>query len=223
MFKIQNYELNINEQNLFKINNLSLINNGHIVICGEIGCGKSTFAKSLIGFKEFDGSITYEDEAVNYQQANSKIAYIPQNLEYYFIMANVLDEIKFSQKISNEECLRILNKYNLAHTAKQSPQVLSGGEKVRLVALLCELNQANCLILDETVAMNDYENTKLISHELEEMMNAGTLIIEISHDIERIRRADQIIFIDNQIVTEFRNFNDFEADERVAKVWGIHD
>ncbi len=223
MFKINNYSYEIDEKCLFKANSLEMISRGHVVICGEIGCGKSTFAKSLIGFNEFSGEILFNGKAVKHKVANKQISYVPQNLEYYFIMANVLDEIIFTTGTEEARAIALLEKYNLSHTLKQSPHVLSGGEKVRLVSLLNEVNEAKCLILDETVSMNDYVNTQLISREIDNIIEKGTLVIEISHDINRIHHADQIFFIHNQEMIEFDSFAEFKADQNVAQVWGMND
>lgn len=223
MFQLKGYEITVENKSLFTVEQLDFIKQGHIVICGEIGSGKSTFAKSLIGFQEFSGELKFDGQEVVHNQANHEIAYVPQNLEYYFIMANVLDEILFSTGIVEATAIKLLEKYNLAHTKKQSPQVLSGGEKVRLVALINEANRATCLILDETVSMNDYENTQLISYEIEQIIAAGTLVVEISHDINRIRLANQILFIHNQQIYEFGSFANFIKDKDVAEVWGIND
>ncbi len=223
MFKVNNYTYSIDGKSLFTADAIEMITEGHIVVCGEIGCGKSTFAKSLIGFNEFNGEITFKNEPIKYKEVNRQISYVPQNLEYYFIMANVLDEIIFTTGTEEALAIKLLEKYNLSHTIKQSPHVLSGGEKVRLVSLLNEVNDAKCLILDETVAMNDYQNTKLISAEIDSIISKGTLIIEISHDINRIRLADQIFFIHNKQMVQFDSFELFKANSQVAQVWGIHD
>lgn len=223
MFRLKDFKLEVEKKLLFSSSEMKMIDNGHIVICGEIGCGKSSFAKSLIGFKQYSGEMFFNQKRVIHNVQNNEIAYIPQNLEYYFIMANVWDEIVFNKKLEDKEIIYLLEKYQLSHTKKLSPQVLSGGEKVRLVSLLNEINDAKCLILDETVAMNDYHNTKVIAAEIEKIIANGTLVIEISHNINRIRQADQILFIHKQELYQYKSFEEFIKNEDVKKVWGLND
>ncbi len=200
MFKFEDFSIRFADKDVVHIPELELINQGHIIIFGEIGSGKSSIAKSLIGFNDYSGNIFYNDKLIEKQQVNPDISYVPQNLEYYFIMNSVLDEIKFVSGLPTANIEELLKKYSLYEMRYRSPQILSGGEKVRLVSLLCEINQSKVLILDETVAMNDYRNLKVISEEINKFIANGVLLIEISHDINRLKLANQIIYIKDKQV-----------------------
>ncbi len=223
MFKINNFKQEINDKLILEIAELQMINQGHIVICGEIGCGKSSFVKALVGYYEFSGEVVYNNEAVEYQKSNSQISYVPQNLEYYFLMASVVDEIMFATGLSEQEIDRLLVKYSLSKSKNLSPQSLSGGEKVRLVSLMNEVTKTKTIILDETVAMNDYTNTQTIDQELMAIIDRGILVIEISHELNRIKKADQILFIHEKEIITFNSYEEFKSNHAVNTVWRIID
>ncbi len=205
MFKFEDFSIRFADKEIVHIPDLELVNQGHIIIFGEIGSGKSSIAKSLIGFNEYSGNIYYNNQLIKKHQVNPDISYVPQNLEYYFIMNSVLDEIKFVSGLPTEDIEILLKKYSLYEMRYRSPQILSGGERVRLVSLLCEINQSKVLILDETVAMNDYRNLKVITEEINKFIANGVLLIEISHDITRLNRADQIVYIKDKRVHLYAN------------------
>ncbi len=220
MFKIDKFKQEINGKLILKKDSLELIKQGHIVICGEIGSGKSSFVKALVGYYKFSGDVKFNGEPIKFHQANPQISYVPQNLEYYFLMASVVDEIQFATGLSEAKIDQLLVKYNLSKSKNLSPQSLSGGEKVRLVSLMNEVSNTKAIILDETVAMNDYTNTKTINQELMAIIDRKILVIEISHDLNRIKKADQILFVHDQTITEFTDYNVFKNASAVKKVWG---
>ncbi len=208
MFKFEDYSLKFDGELIVEIANLEFISKGHIMICGEIGSGKSSLAKSLIGYNDFSGKIKFQDVEVEKNKINESISYVPQNLEYYFIMSRIIDEIMFSTGITEAEIDKLLLKYQLLEMKDSSPQVLSGGEKVRLVALLSEIKKAKVLILDETIAMNDYKNLMLITKEIRNIIESGMLVIEITHDFNRLKEADQIIYVKDHQVQNYYNIED---------------
>ncbi len=210
MFYLEQVKIEYDKRVILAIEKLSLINQGHIMIFGEIGSGKSTLAKALIGFQQFKGTITYKDSQVKTGTLVPNITYVPQNLEYYFIMNRVIDEIKFVSGLTDEVIEELLKKYHLLNLKDHNPQTLSGGEKIRLVSLLCEVNAAEVLIFDETVSMNDYQNLKIIINEIENYLQDNKLIIEITHDLERLESADQILYVNNHQVEEYYNVDDFK-------------
>ncbi len=212
MFYLEAVEIEYNKRVILEIEQLLLINQGHVMIFGEIGSGKSTLAKALIGFQQFSGRITYKNNQVKTGTLVPNITYVPQNLEYYFIMSRVIDEIKFVSGLTDEVIEALLKKYHLLGLKDHNPQTLSGGEKIRLVSLLCEVNESEVLIFDETVSMNDYQNLKIIINEIENYLQDNKLIIEITHDLERLESADQILFVNNHQIQEYDNVDDFKKD-----------
>lgn len=222
MYTIDKYELKIKDTTILTVESLEMISKGHVVICGEIGSGKSTFAKSLINFNEFSGKINYKGNNIKEFKITKYCNYIPQSLQYYFLMSSVIDEIKFATGADDNSIEEQLCEYRLSNKVYENPSSLSGGEQIRLAMLIARLNKVETIILDETVAMNDFQNLKKISEEVE-LMKQDCLVIEISHDLERISKADQILFIDNRSIVTFDTVKELLQNESASHLWSEND
>ena len=92
--------------------------------------------------------------------------------------------------MGREEASRALDRYELAHSAEQRFETLSGGQQARLQILLLELSGATLLLLDEPT-----DNLDLVSAEaLEEGLAAyaGT-VLAVTHDRWFARGFDRFL------------------------------
>nr|MCR5154317.1 ABC transporter ATP-binding protein/permease [Lachnospiraceae bacterium] len=77
---------------------------------------------------------------------------------------------------------------------------LSGGQKQRISIARALSKKAPVLILDDSTSALDMETELAIQKELNEM--TGVTKVIIAHRISAVRRADEIIFLDNGMVAE---------------------
>lgn len=165
--------------NKLVLNNLTfqIERNDKIAVIGVNGSGKSTLAKILAGKEPLtSGEIKYG--------YNVSIGYYSQNLIEELNPENtVLSEIEFVDASKTQAQLRTLLGCFLFHgdDVFKKVDVLSGGEKSRLLLLKILLQKNNFLILDEPTNHLDFTSKRILQEALVDY--EGTLLI-ISHDVD---------------------------------------
>lgn len=221
MFKLDNYQMHKGEKLICHAESVKMIERGHVVICGEVGSGKSSLIKSLINFDQYQGKISFQDQDIKDLLITKYCGYIPQNLEYYFICNTVVDEIKFSTGRTTEQVIAYLADNNLSEKAYYNPSLLSGGEQIRLALLIANINAVAVMILDETLTNNDYQNLLAMRKEVSKFSKQG-LVIEVTHDFDEIIQADQILFIDNGEIVDIKQ-EELYKNSTAIKLWRLYD
>lgn len=144
-----------------------------IGVIGPNGAGKSTFLKTLIGKnKILEGSIKF--------YPGVKTGYYAQAHEELDPEKNILEEVKFKTKESEEKIRHILGAllFSKGDVYKEIRD-LSGGERARVAIAELILNDSNMLLLDEPTNHLDIESKNSIS---EVLKNFDGPIILVSHD-----------------------------------------
>lgn len=154
----------------------SLLNGQRIALVGPNGCGKSTLLKIIAGqLKSTGGSLTLG--------AGVRLGYYSQHqTEILNTSGTVLGEIRrlSDPKMTEEELMSVLGLFLLGQGYfDRTIQMLSGGEKARLVLASLFLNKANFLVLDEPTNHLDLESREALVNALSNF--SGTLLV-VAHD-----------------------------------------
>ena len=171
--------------------NMDILEGQFVSIMGANGSGKSTLLKSIIGLKEYKGSIkinSKEVKKINRKELSRLVGYVSQDPSEYISKDSVYDELKFTMDNFNafdEETInKTLKDLNIYHLKDKNPRDLSGGEKQRLAIASILVMNPKILLLDEPTRGLDLEVKNKLGKLLKSLNEQGTTILMITHDVE---------------------------------------
>lgn len=197
---------------LFKDVNMMLEVGEKVAILGNNGVGKSTMIKTLVG------ELTPDTGRLKWSE-NSNIGYYAQDHATDFeVNMTVFDWMSLWMKPEDDEqsVRSVLGRLLFSQDdLKKSVQVLSGGEKGRMLFGKLMMQKPNILIMDEPTNHLDMESIESLNMALE--LYQGTLIF-VSHDREFVSSlANRIIEITPEKVTNFQGtYDEFLAKKGVT-------
>lgn len=195
-------------------------------IVGVSGAGKSTLADIIIGLiLPEQGEILVDDtrlDSSNMSSWRQSIGYVPQDA--FLFNASIRDNLTWACPNANEkEMWEVLKLAAIDDFVKALPEKLdtvvgdrgirlSGGERQRIVLARALLRKPKLLILDEATSALDSENEKRIQNAIEGLQGKLTILI-IAHRMSTIKKADQIIVMDQGRIVEQGSYQTVASDE----------
>lgn len=185
-----------------------------VAIVGESGCGKSTFAKVLMGLETAtDGRIMLFDENVSDAPIEKRGADTISRVQMVF--QNPFDTLNPSMTVGRqiqralevfghgnsdaeryERMLELLDLVRLPRAfATRMPRQLSGGQKQRVGIARAFAGGANVVIADEPVSALDVSVQAAVTDLLMDIQReSGMTLLFISHDLSIVRYlADKVV------------------------------
>lgn len=212
LLRVMNSSLSIGGKIL--VNNLSFeIRRGDKVgIVGKNGMGKSTLLKLLLGeIEHTNGKILWAE--------NVKRFYFDQELKMLNTGDSVMDFLhnRFAS-LTDGEVRKVLASVLFSGENVFKPvNVLSGGEKVKLMFAIMVLTKANVLILDEPTNHLDLNSKEVLESALNDY--TGTIIL-VSHDRYLLNRLTTRTFeIEDGILNQYDcGFKTYIENKRMSRV-----
>lgn len=178
-------------------------------VVGENGCGKSTLIKLLERFdREQSGVLRLGDRDlndVNLRDWREHVGYLFQGNQ--IIQGTIRENIAYGvhREFTEEELIEaakqacaydfIMGKEEGFETQiSRFDNKVSGGEMQRIAIARILLKQPKLLIMDEATSGIDVVSEKEVLEALMNLMRGRTVIM-VSHDIQLIRRADNLIVL----------------------------
>ncbi len=157
-------------------------------IIGDNGSGKSSFAKVISGYYQYQSGSQSLDSA--------EIGLLTQNPYLQFIGNTVFDELTYSFEQAGASHERINGILANSPFALDKPlDQLSGGEAQRLLIYKELMGAKKLLILDETLSNLDAVNKRLI---IEQLVDSGKCIIFITNNLNDVKYAEQVYKLEGQ-------------------------
>lgn len=187
------------------------INKGEfIVLCGQNGSGKSTFAKMINGLylptegDVFSFGINTKDTKRIFD-IRARVGMVFQNPDNQMIASIVEDDIAFGPEnlgIDREEIIErvdwALAAVGMSEYRKSTPFKMSGGQKQRIAIAAVLAVMPEVLVLDESTAMLDPKGRREVMEVLRNLNEKENItIIHITHNMEEAVGADRLIVLDN--------------------------
>ncbi len=195
-------------------------------LVGSSGSGKSTIAGLVSTFiTPESGNITIDGQDISKVSLNSYRSQLGVVLQDDFLFeGSIKENILFPRPNATEEQLKnavkaaYVNEFTdrfdkgLETIIGERGVKLSGGQRQRIAIARAILADPKIIILDEATSNLDTESEALIQKSLSELTKNRTTIV-IVHRLSTIRKADQILVIENGRIAERGNHDELITAE----------
>lgn len=222
------------EVNVFDNFSLHIPAKKKIALVSKSGGGKSTLTKLIMRFYDItSGEIQIDGQniaKVTQDSLRKVISFVPQepilfhrslreNISYGKPNARIEEIIEASKKAHCHEFISQLKDGYETFVGERGIK-LSGGERQRVAIARAILENAPILILDEATSSLDSESERFIQDALKVLMEDKTTIV-IAHRLSTIMMMDEIIVIENGVITEQGTHDELsrQPNGHYAKLW----
>jgi len=204
---------NLLEPPLIKDFSLSLKPGARVALVGRSGSGKSTIAKLISGLYEpWSGEIRFDDilrHEVTREVFTNSYSFVDQ--EIFLFEGPVRDNISMWNKLITDN--EIINAARDSHihdviierpggydsAVSEGGRNYSGGQNQRLEIARALAINPTVLVFDEATTALDANTESIIDHNIR---RRGCTTIIVAHRLSTIRDCDEIIVLENGVVTE---------------------
>lgn len=175
-----------------------------IGIIGSNGSGKSTAVRLINGLiTPSTGRVLFDglDPTRDGRTIRKRVGFVFSDAESQIVMPQVADDVAFSLrrfKLPRAEVQsrvsEVLDRFDLADKANNSPHTLSGGEKQMLALASVLVIKPDTVIADEPTTLLDLRNRRRIINEL---LQLDQQLLVVTHDLEMLQHFDRVLCIDD--------------------------
>ena len=220
----------------------SLEPGSNTAIVGPNGAGKSTLIQALLGiFPRQEGEVLVLGQPLSRSgrlpaSTRQQIAYLPQQFLFDQLIPITVEEVvglgwdelgfQLPWRRSRQRRLAVrqaLSKVDLMHRRQHLIGGLSGGELKRVLLAYCLVRPRRLLVLDEAPTGLDVQVESEFYHLLNQLkQEQGWSILQICHDLERVRRHCDYVLCLNQTLRSQGTPNIVLSPNNLATVYGVY-
>ncbi len=173
-------------------------------IVGFNGAGKSTMLKILAGvLKPTNGKVIVNGSVAPLIEVGAGFDPELTAKENIFLNGAILGH---SRKFLQQHFDEIIDFAELRTFVNVPVKNFSSGMYARLGFAIATVVKPDILIVDEVLSVGDYRFQEKCEKRIQEMINGGTTIIIVSHDINMIERlCNKVLWLDHGVKRNFGN------------------
>ncbi len=203
-----------------------------VCIIGASGSGKSTFLRCLNLLEEpTEGNIIFDnvditDPKIDINLHRQKMGMVFQQFNLFphmTVLKNMIiaptKVLGVSKEEAEERAMKLLERVGLADRANSYPSQLSGGQKQRVAIVRALCMQPEVMLFDEPTSALDPEMVGEVLDVMKQLAAEGMTMVVVTHEMGFAREvADRVIFIDEGIITEEGNPEEFFDNPKSARL-----
>ncbi|AVL76651.1 MULTISPECIES: metal ABC transporter ATP-binding protein [Staphylococcus] len=214
MLEINNLNLTLGNKHVLENINLEIPVKGEIIgIMGPNGAGKSSLLKSIIG--EFKSTGIANLHNIPIQQTLKNVTYIPQkahiDLDFPIKVEDVvlsgaykdIGWFRFVTPKTRARLNQLLSTLELQDLRNRQISALSGGQLQRVLVARALMTESTLYLLDEPFVGIDFHSEQIIMTQLNELKEAGKLILIVHHDLSKAEKYFNRVILLNKTIRFF--------------------
>jgi energy-coupling factor transport system ATP-binding protein len=178
-----------------------------VVLAGETGAGKSTFARMIVGLSQrhghgrVGGTVLLggvDPGGLSGAARVRAVGFVGQEVDDCVIAGSCADEVAFaleSAGLPQAEVGPALQRVGLAGFEDRDPLTLSGGERQRLVIAAALAAQPTALVLDEPLSQLDPAGAQEMVLLLRTIADQGVAVVVVEHRLALLGGADRVVWL----------------------------
>lgn len=169
--------------------------NGHLLVLGQSGKGKTTFLHLIAGLLSADnGDVIINKTNIAELKVKQLDKFRGRNIglifqKPYFVKAlTIKDNLMLAQRLAglkpnSKEVVDIVSQLNIGNKLSKLPSELSVGEQQRASIARAIINKPVLLLADEPTSALDDDNTEIVANLLEQSAKeANAALLIVTHD-----------------------------------------
>jgi branched-chain amino acid transport system ATP-binding protein len=205
------------------------VRRGELVsIIGPNGAGKTTFADTVMGFLDYEGSLTFQGEEVRARSQSDLVAsgmiYCTEERDLFAYMT-VEQNLRLGAYRSRDTIAdRLAEVYDLfprlEERRSQNARTMSGGEQQMLAIGRALMGDPEFLILDEPTLGLAPVIVDDISKALERILAAGvTVLLTEQNVVFAMDHADRIYLLENGRLVRSGSVDEIQGDDYIQNTY----
>lgn len=178
-----------------------------VSVVGPSGSGKSTFLYCISGLMAAESGVSElcgTDLVTASRDTRSKVR--RQNASFIFQDYNLVDSmtawenvqlgLRFAKKKLPKGVVdQLFERFGMAQRKNYYPAQLSGGQRQRVAIIRALAVEPRVLFADEPTGALDSATGRMVLDELASLVNAGTTVVMVTHDLEIAAKAQRAVVL----------------------------